>query len=102
MGEASFTPGPWRVGISVDNEIHCVDAEDQFGGVTEIAEVWGTVADKEETSESRANARLIAAAPDLYHALDNLLIAIGIGWDLDGVIDVSKDALAKANGETAA
>lgn len=56
-----WTKGPWVVGVSADNGIHCVDAE-TAGGLIEICEVWGTDDDKEETSESKANARLIAEA----------------------------------------
>lgn len=45
------------------------------------------------------NARLIAAAPELLEALDNLIIAIGMGWDLGGVIQKANDAIAKATGD---
>ena len=31
---------------------------------------------------------------DIRAALENLLIAIGMGWDLDGVVDVAQSALA--------
>lgn len=45
-----------------------------------------------------ANARLVAAAPDLLEALENVLIALSMGWDLDGVVEKSMDAIAKAKG----
>jgi hypothetical protein len=48
----------------------------------------------------KANARLIAAAPELLDALENLVIAIGMGWDLDGVIAVSEAAITKARGQS--
>jgi hypothetical protein len=47
-----------------------------------------------------ADAYLIAAAPDMAEALENLIIAIGMGWDLDGVIEVAQAALAKARGQS--
>lgn len=47
---------------------------------------------------SEANARLIAAAPVLHDAMENLLIAIGMGWDLDGVVEQARAALAAAEG----
>lgn len=66
---AKHTPGPWTIGVSDDNQIHCVDGSDSTGGIIEICEVWGTLSDKEETEESRANARLIAASPEMLEAL---------------------------------
>lgn len=54
-------------------------------------------------SDPEASALVIAselnAYPELLEALENLLIAIGMGWDLDGVVDVSRAAIAKAKGE---
>jgi hypothetical protein len=35
----------------------------------------------------------------LYEALENVIIAVGMGWDLEGEIDVTQTALAKARGE---
>lgn len=37
---------------------------------------------------------------EMRDALENLIIAIGMGWDLDGVVDVGQVALRKARGET--
>lgn len=34
----------------------------------------------------------------LVEALENLCIAIGMGWDLEGVISVSESALSRAKG----
>lgn len=70
---SKHTPGPWKVGISVDHGIHCVDAQSDSHPVIEVCEVWGTECDIEETSESRANAHLIATAPELLEALTNLV-----------------------------
>ena len=50
-------------------------------------------------NRQEANARLIAAAPDLYEALENVIIAVGMNWDLEGEIDITQTALAKARGE---
>lgn len=35
----------------------------------------------------------------LIEALENLIIAIGMGWDLDGVVEVSMSAVKAARGE---
>lgn len=69
MSVAKFTPGPWRTGLSADNGIPSVKAIDPKDGMRfEVCEVWGEDRDTVETPVSRANARLIAAAPDLYEA----------------------------------
>jgi len=44
-------------------------------------------------------AALLSAAPELLDALENLVIGIGMGWDLDGLIGVSNRAIAKALGK---
>ena len=75
------TPGPW----TVDNQyIHGPD------GIRFLA-VAGDGA-------GQANARLIAAAPDLYAALENIIEhreRMGLGSD--HVYDAARAALAKAN-----
>lgn len=66
MAEAGFTKGPW--GAEPLDGFWRIDAP-MFEGATratiDIADVWG-VGDE---SQQAANARLIAAAPDLYEAL---------------------------------
>ena len=55
-------------------------------------------------NEKRANARLIAAAPDLYQALDELLRCATFDCSLSPEFDYVVEAravLAKALGETA-
>lgn len=46
-----------------------------------------------------ANARLIAAAPELLDSLENIIIALGMGWDLDGICEKALTVIKKANGE---
>jgi hypothetical protein len=89
---AQFTPGPWAI---VGQEDHsdveraddcvmitgCADAQ----GLVEVALVytidsfapdgWSVEERPARTAECDANARLIAAAPDLYRTLDNVLAA---------------------------
>ena len=79
--QAKHTPGPW----TVDNQyIHGPD------GIRFLA-VAGDGA-------GQANARLIASAPDLYAALENIIEhreRMGLGSD--HVYDAARAALAKAN-----
>lgn len=62
---SKYTPGPWAIGTSDERGIRCVDANDPHGdGIIEICEVFGV-----HVEMSRANARLIAAAPDLVECI---------------------------------
>lgn len=91
MTERKWTPGPWvwRTGKgswqgSIEPDI-C-----DFGDDTHYYPSEGT-------PPNEANAHLIAAAPDLYEALERLVIELdgsGMEWADDANI-----ALAKARGE---
>ena len=80
MNATSFTPGPWHVSNGKD-VLAALGAPNADGVRTESNDAW-QVADCEHfmsyvggyeyelsSAEQRANARLIAAAPDLYEAL---------------------------------
>jgi hypothetical protein len=73
---AAFTPGPWEVFFPTDPDACAVrPGIDAISGPTLI--LWGTDEDGEgvygETPEqAKANARLIAAAPELYEALKKI------------------------------
>ena len=65
--------------------------------------VWEPLANKERCDELRANARLIAAAPDLLEALReirNEMSESGNTWEKSGKIALWKanEAIAKAEG----
>ena len=47
------------------------------------------------------DARAVANLPKLLDATENLIIAIGMGWDRDGVIQAACEAVAKVRGEPA-
>jgi len=106
MTAAPWTPGPWTCHFG-DDEIACdcryVLAE--YGGMGSIATIdvcqkmdsdWGD--DNGPSVEvAKANARLIAAAPDLYAALEMAKLWL----DVDGRFDMQgiNAALAKARGQ---
>lgn len=67
MSAAKHTPGPWKLEIihlSTGRNRHVRASSPSRG----VAEVWGPDEDK----ESDANARLIAAAPELLEALRDI------------------------------
>lgn len=106
MTDAKWTPGPWSVGFG-----------GQTGRPMTVNPVlrWGSIA-KPATAEAEANARLIAAAPDLAEALRLAIPFLrdsvdkyGIAWregdpPVEGdpedvvVLRAAKAALAKAEG----
>lgn len=96
MSERNHTPGPWHVAGG------CQIRSDR----DQIAKVWMM-----RGGEGKANARLIAAAPELLEALKELVKAnedhnesvskvIGepLGWK-DSYLDKARSAIAKALGE---
>jgi hypothetical protein len=92
---AAFTPGPWkalRYQVEVDGK----------GTVAVVQNPWN------DPTEKIANARLIAAAPELYGALSDLmenpLFQTAIGGNpnmVERLLDRANTALAKARGEQA-
>lgn len=108
MSGAKHTPGPWRV-----DPLHCADIQTQDG--CEIGSCWkhadfgtelvvsGIIA--ADYFEMRANASLIAAAPDMLEALRTLsALANTMSWDAkmrDAASQISRialSAIAKAEG----
>ena len=113
-GKVKFTPGPWLLLTSADYGIPAVKGFDPKDGKRfEICECWGEDNDVSTTEMSRANAALIAAAPDMYAVLKELIecedVSIyssaiesnvaGHFFDLEEWADRAVVALAKARGE---
>ena len=107
MSEPKWTKGPWgnsSTGVQM-RSFSQSRAIFQEGKANLIASVFSDVAGGKETAE--ANARLIAAAPELYEALDRLIVACGEGDRRGRAIDLidkryltaAVKALAKALGE---
>jgi hypothetical protein len=85
------TPGPWEFLPPDDGNCGAITAK--TGWICDFAE-----------EPSDANARLIAAAPDLLEALKNLVnqhnTVYGIGdMEMQSAIDFAHKAIAKATGE---
>lgn len=82
--ETKHTPGPWRYDYAP-------------GYCGELLAANGTTLAEFVTEPSEANARLIAAAPDLLEAL----IDIAEKSTDAGAIECARAAIAKATGEAA-
>lgn len=101
---AGFTPGPWVVEDPFDFELSVVANGDQAPGD------WTFIAgcklpDEDDHNitgrEAHANARLIAAAPELYEALERVERELTLSDDnaTAGLLGAVHIALAKARGE---
>jgi hypothetical protein len=119
MGAPQFTPGPWRAAISEvyplngERELeicriphNTYDAIEVFAPTTDGRETWDSRHTEPRHDEHLANARLIAAAPELYEALSEVVTLLE-GWHRLNFADeiqqqsvrLAKRALAKARGE---
>lgn len=99
------TPGPWAVEDPIGGELSIAEANKPTHEWKFIATVYlreGNDPDEFPHHVSEANARLIAAAPDLLSAL-KALMPEGDGW-YDGTMDhmpgvkLARLAIAKAEG----
>jgi hypothetical protein len=99
---SGHTPGPWKIGGQSGNpgEGEEISADGRL-----IAWTAATYDEDEDedvvTEEDRANAKLIAAAPDLLAAL-RYAVTVMQDYDIDehlsGEFEVFTDAIAKAEG----
>ena len=96
-----FTPGPWTATYDsqLQAAIEIYNTEDR--GMVAVLPDRGTV---EAMSEIEANANLIAAAPDMYKALECACDKYCIGYAGDSLVKcedcIIRTALCKARGET--
>lgn len=110
---SGFTKGPWSVPHFADADVKCncanVLSESYMGAIATIhidngLPVSAGGNDCPPLDEATANGRLIAAAPDMYEALEKVLGHLGSGIDGKGVdyaemMGCVQDALARVRGE---
>lgn len=106
MSETRFTPGPWqskRALMPADGEYDYGISAVVDGSKRCIAETFGR-ASANVRPNAEANAALIAAAPDLYTALERIVASVARGQSGDVCqtfdFDDARAALAKARGES--
>lgn len=94
-----FTPGPWTIGYKFKSQWH--DTIKIYGkGAVQICQV-STDGQRNDSEINKANAYLIAAAPDLLEACQEFMDCEPYANLLGGnehVIDMIKAAIAKAKG----
>lgn len=93
MSESNFTPGPWkvvpwRITTNPDDEIVAVQRGQEGGFSVHAASGH---------KRALADAHLIAAAPDLYEALEMLCDAVDGNYK--ELVDIADKALKKARGD---
>lgn len=92
-----ITPGPWHADMMEDDHPSMpprVYSDQKLVACTGNGEDWTKVGGRWE-----ADAHLIAAAPDMYEALEAILSG-PMQFSSDGLVKQSIDALKKARGET--
>lgn len=94
MSKTNFTKGPWVYGDASDNGQYVWDPK----GERIVAEAY-----PDEHQDFEANAHLIAAAPEMYEAIEQTLVEIEFfGDDLHNKlhsVSLLREVLAKARGE---
>lgn len=87
------TPGPWKVDNRSKSELRVIT---DYPDETFIADLCLSGAPEDEIEQVRANARLIAAAPELLAALKQL-----VNDNLNQAnCDIAEAAIAKAEGRS--
>ena len=97
-----FTPGPWEIIGQFEDRIYHEPSD------TVVAQAWYPGASNKSPSPAdtmKANARLIAAAPDMYEALKEIARADTIAHStgkyslvVESCAESARAALAKADG----
>lgn len=92
-----FTPGPWHV---KPNSIGGPAVGPEEAVVADIRTYGGPHVGGQQHPQTAANARLIAAAPELLEALHEMVDLVGMAIPFDGPQQrKARKAIARATGE---
>ena len=98
--QPTWTKGPWAgKGQTSEDAVFCGTMHRICADGTWLAFVPTWKDNPDEASEAEANAHLIAAAPDMYAALDGLLGLLDAGSLYEPQAYAARAALAKARGQ---
>ncbi len=96
---AKHTPGPWNLGNS-DIPVSAVSVNGGNRKHTTLARIASPEFVGMSLQEGLANARLIASAPELLVALEQMLNLNSLGaYEQSAAISAARAAIAKARGE---
>lgn len=102
MSKAQHTPGPWHVVTCVEDDPTTRYIDDAPGEDGERGYYLAEV-EHYDLQELEANARLIAAAPELLEALERIVSINGSTKGAQSLVDefkhIARAAIAKAKGE---
>lgn len=106
MSSNKFTPGPWSASKIPDRSHYVVHGGNDALPVADVRSETGHIRGTRGSVETFANARLIAAAPDLLSAAQTVLAGLHRRINearvetpvFEGIAALS-DAIAKATGE---
>lgn len=102
MSAHTHTPGPWVILYNARGYPHQITAPNEdptrLGGIVSVTR--GASIGLPSSAEGRANARLIAAAPDLLAFIEEYRQAFAYGMAGDSyLLRMAESAIAKATGE---
>lgn len=98
MKKAKHTPGPWEHRLSMGS-VDIIHKNRLIAGVVSNVSIGSNVKKQISDKERTANAKLIAAAPELLEACKKTLCLLRENWDgYDAEEDLEK-AIAKAEGK---
>ena len=107
MNTHTHTPGPWRIETwTYQNAREVITIQTDKDAVATVCNLWRDGNDS--TIEGVANARLIAAAPEMLAALESIAVGLSpasVELQMETLADlcrvcreIAENALAKANG----
>ena len=99
--KTGHTPGPWSIERADSNRVMHFedDSQTHYRHVAYCGSDWDTGRTGERDKEDTANARLIAAAPDLLVALRACELRFRGISDTGGLLDQINAAIAKSEGK---
>lgn len=94
MSETKFTPGPWFVSTANDENAYEMGVQSEHDVKWHVCDICGG-----RDIDQQANAHLIAAAPELFEALNLMVTTHDEGGWPTATIMIARAALAKSRGE---